>query len=77
MGAGAQRWGLVCVSGGSGGLGLCGDNAGHEHYLKGLYDNNDQNKFTKAKYNSHFLFLNLNSWTKCVNKTNMSKVAKQ
>ena len=58
------QWGLGNVSGGGGGLGLCGDDGGHEHYSKGLYDNNEQKKFTNAKYNSPFLFLHLNSQTK-------------
>ena len=57
------RWGLGNVSGGGGGLGLCRDDGGHEHYLKGVYDNNERKKFTNAKYNSPFLFLCLNSWT--------------
>ena len=32
-----HRWGVGNVSGG---LGLCGDNGGHKHYSKGLYDDN-------------------------------------
>ena len=43
-------------------MGLCRDDRGHEHYSKGLYDNNEQKNFTNAKYNSPFLFLCLNSW---------------
>ena len=45
-----------------GGLGLCRDDRGCEHYSKGLYDNNERKNFTNAKYNSPFLFLRLNSW---------------
>ena len=36
-----HRWGVGNVGGGGGGLGLCGDDRGCEHYLKGLYDNNE------------------------------------
>ena len=59
-----RRWGPGNVGEGGGGLGLCGDDGGCEHYSKGLYDNNERKKFTNAKYNSPFLFLCLNSWTK-------------
>ena len=62
MGGGEHWWGPGNVGGGSGGLGLCGDDRGREHYSKGLYDNNEQKNFTNAKYNSPFLFLRLNSW---------------
>ena len=41
VGAGVCEWGPGNISGGGGGLGLCGDDGGCEHYLKGLYDNNE------------------------------------
>ena len=57
-------------------MGLCGDDRGHEHHSKGLYDNNEQKKFTNAKYNSPFLFLRLNSWTEWLTRQ-LSKSYKQ
>ena len=56
------RWEVGNIGGGGGGLGLCGDDRGCEHYSKGLCDNNERKNFTNAKYNSPFLFLHLNSW---------------
>ena len=57
-------------------MGLCGDDRGHKHYSKGLYDNNEQKKFTNAKYNSPFLFLHLNSWMEWLTRR-LSKSYKQ
>ena len=57
-------------------MGLCGDDRGREHYSKGLYDNNEQKKFTNAMYNSPFLFLRLNSWMEWLTRR-LSKSYKQ
>ena len=70
------RWEVGNIGGGGGGLGLCGDDRGREHYSKGLCDNNERKNFTNAKYNSPFLFLCLNSWMEWLTRW-LSKSYKQ